>query len=570
MNILKPKILIIKMNSNLFSIKDNIIMKSFITALLFASALVAVNANLMTNYVMFLKQDPTTTTQLETLLLDVSDPDSTNYGNYLTREQLNDYLYMDSTNKVTTWLKQNLVTEFEVNGDVILVNDTFANIQRMYDLQMNSEFVVVPESLQPYILHVAGLFNNKMNPRKTILSTSQSEVVDNGYTGREVMERLYSFPMDCEADNMTVAAVEFSGGGFSQQDINTAQLYNDVHPNKVAGVVGNNDGGGTESKLDMQMLAIVGADSHAWYLNYDQSIWIAGMIAKVASMDNPPKVLSISYGWSERAQCQIASCGNLTSEEYVNLANHQFVKLGLLGVTVMVSSGDAGAPGRTAESCTAIDPAYPGASPWITSVGATFVVANESAHHHNYQTKLCLEFGCANGTKQAPTNYNYTMWTTGGGFGVFSSESTQKWQQNVVQEYLNSNVHLPNKTLWNQHGRGFPDVAAIGHMCPVFMQGSPQGVDGTSCSSPVFAGMVALWNQQRFEQGKSTLGFLNPLLYKMANSNPNAFTQTEPGNNHCTEYQCCSNDYGFETGSTQWNPVSGLGTPNFDVISGLL
>ena len=94
MNILKRKILIIKMNSNLFSIKDNIIMKSFITALLFASALVAANANLMTNYVMFLKQDLTTTTQLETLLLDVSDPDSTNYGNYLTLEELNEYLYI--------------------------------------------------------------------------------------------------------------------------------------------------------------------------------------------------------------------------------------------------------------------------------------------------------------------------------------------------------------------------------------------------------------------------------------------------------------------------------------------
>jgi tripeptidyl-peptidase-1 len=545
-------------------------MKTFIfTLALVTLAVFAIAKSPDTNYVMFLKQNQETIKNLQSYLLDISDPDSSSYGKYLTMEQLNKELYIDGTEKVTAWLESNKVTCYRVSGDVILVNDTMNNVQRMYNLALNSKFAVVPEYLQSYVLHISGLFKNKKILRENRFSTSQSEVVDNGYTGREVMERLYSFPMKSDANNISIAAVEFSGGGFDQSDINTAQLFNDVHPNKVVGVVGSNPGGGTESKLDMQMIAITGAESQLWYLNYPQSIWVAGMIAKVASMKSPPHVMSISYGWSERSQCEIASCGNLTSEEYVNLANHQFVKLGLLGTTVMVSSGDAGAPGRTAESCTAINPAFPGVSPWVTSVGATFIVANNTAHH-NYNTKLCMNFGCANGTSQAPTNFNYTSWTTGGGFGVFTSEGTQKWQRSVVDEYISSGVHLPNETLWNRQGRGFPDVSAIGHMCPVFFQGFPQGVDGTSCSSPVFAGMVALWNQQRLDNGKPPLGFFNPMLYKMANTNPEAFTQTEPGNNHCTEFQCCSNEYGFETGNTQWNPVSGLGTPNFEVISRLV
>ena len=38
-------------------------------------------------------------------------------------------------------------------------------------------------------------------------------------------------------------------------------------------------------------------------------------------------------------------------------------------------------------------------------------------------------------------------------------------------------------------------------------------VAGTSCSSPMFAGVVGLLNDQRLAAGKGTLGFINPLLY---------------------------------------------------------
>jgi kumamolisin len=38
--------------------------------------------------------------------------------------------------------------------------------------------------------------------------------------------------------------------------------------------------------------------------------------------------------------------------------------------------------------------------------------------------------------------------------------------------------------------------------------------DGTSASTPVFAGVVALVNQYRKAKGKPPVGFLNPLIYK--------------------------------------------------------
>jgi tripeptidyl-peptidase-1 len=89
-----------------------------------------------------------------------------------------------------------------------------------------------------------------------------------------------------------------------------------------------------------------------------------------------------------------------------------------------------------------------------------------------------------------------------------------------------------------------------------------QGIDGTSCSTPIFSSIVAILNDHQKRHNRPRLGFLNPLLYKMANNN--AFNSVLSGNNSCTEAGCCSQDWGFYTppNITKWNPVSGLGEPN--------
>ena len=56
---------------------------------------------------------------------------------------------------------------------------------------------------------------------------------------------------------------------------------------------------------------------------------------------------------------------------------------------------------------------------------------------------------------------------------------------------------------------------------------------GTSASCPAFASIIAIINEQRYAQGKKSIGFLNPTLYKNADvlndivggSNPNCGTQ---------------------------------------------
>jgi hypothetical protein len=83
------------------------------------------------------------------------------------------------------------------------------------------------------------------------------------------------------------------------------------------------------------------------FLAQPNNYWILAFIQDVEAMTNRPHIFSISYGWSELEQCEIAvtNCATLgyNSMQYVNRTNIEFQKLGIMGVSVFVSDGDDGA-----------------------------------------------------------------------------------------------------------------------------------------------------------------------------------------------------------------------------------
>lgn len=93
-----------------------------------------------------------------------------------------------------------------------------------------------------------------------------------------------------------------------------------------------------------------------------------------------------------------------------------------------------------------------------------------------------------------------------------------------MQTYL-STLGNTNAGKFNRSGRAIPDVSAIGHDVEIIIDGSIEPLDGTSCSSPIFAGVIALINDRLVAAGKSSLGFLNPWLY----ANPDAFNDITSG-----------------------------------------
>lgn len=89
---------------------------------------------------------------------------------------------------------------------------------------------------------------------------------------------------------------------------------------------------------------------------------------------------------------------------------------------------------------------------------------------------------------------------------------------------------LPPYSYWNTTGRAYPDVSALSANYVIVTNLIPvPGVAGTSCAAPVFSGVMALLNDLRLQNGKSPLGFLNPLLYDMAVKYPITFTDITQG-----------------------------------------
>jgi tripeptidyl-peptidase-1 len=160
---------------------------------------------------------------------------------------------------------------------------------------------------------------------------------------------------------------------------------------------------------------------------------------------------------------------------YVNRTNIEYMKLGLIGRTVVVASGDDGNAGghSSPNDCTSIVSVFPAASPYILAVGATSVEqSTSSAESVETPPQVCtnaaLMCSCSTSTNEQIASQNNTAgFDTGGGFSVYAS--TPAYQAQAVKQYLTSGVYLPPTSLqWNTNGRGYPDLVAVGeNICVV-------------------------------------------------------------------------------------------------------
>jgi len=227
---------------------------------------------------------------------------------------------------------------------------------------------------------------------------------------------------------------------------------------------------------------------------------------------------------------------------------------------VLSASGDSGANGRTDPYCSEnhLNPPYPAASPFVTAVGATQIDQSSGVANLPNPPPGCSGQACASGGYEESVSYNQAHFASGGGFSWVANAPLH--QRAAVQAYLNSGVALPPASYFNAQGRGFPDIAAFGSNVLISSSGQIEGVGGTSCSTPIVAGIITLLNEYVINKTGKPLGFISPLLYKMAVACPGCFTDITVGDNFCTEQGCSSSCYGFHC-TKGWDPVSGLGSP---------
>jgi len=246
-------------------------------------------------------------------------------------------------------------------------------------------------------------------------------------------------------------------------------------------------------------------------------------------MKDAPLVHSVSYGNDEIQQ---------SSKKYMETCNTAFMKAGARGLSILFASGDQGVCGRS--GCGLImharfHPDFPAGSPYITSVGGTdFAQASIGAE---------------------------TAWVDGGG-GFSDTFDIPDFQKTAVAAYkASADADLPPQKLWNNTGRGYPDIAALGgQKAPYCVNtgGIFEGVAGTSAACPVASGVFALLNDLRLAQKKPPLGFLNPFIYQ----NPTAFNDVTSGKNTGSTMR----KYGF-TAVKGWDAATGWGTPDYEALS---
>ncbi|KAE9370890.1 subtilisin-like protein [Stipitochalara longipes BDJ] len=229
------------------------------------------------------------------------------------------------------------------------------------------------------------------------------------------------------------------------------------------------------------------------------------------------QVISTSWGWSE----DVGDASN------IRLCN-EFMKLGLLGTTILFSSGDSG----VGDDNGTFQVSAPAACPYVTAVGSTEIPSG----------------GSINSTERATTSF-----ASGGGFS--NQWALPKYQEKAMAYYYDNYTPSYNSSTYNntQQVRGYPDIAANGNNIVIYEQGGLTLEDGTSASAPIVASLISLINEERLAAGKSTVGFINPVLY----ANPGAMNDIVTGSNPGAGTD------GFDC-VPGWDPVSGLGTPDFE------
>lgn len=160
-------------------------------------------------------------------------------------------------------------------------------------------------------------------------------------------------------------------------------------------------------------------------------------------------------------------------------------------------------------------------------------------------------FSCSSvtsiGATQGVGTETAASFSSGGFSNIFAQPS---FQSSAVSSYL-TKLGNTNSGKFNTSGRAFPDIAFNGVDFNIVFDAEEGTVDGTSCSTPSFAAVVALINSQLIAAGKPTLGFLNPFIYSTASS---AFTDITTGDNP----GCGTNGFPATTG---WDPVRCILTP---------
>ncbi len=478
--------------------------------------------------------------ELNALLKNIYDPASASYHRYLTPQQFaenfgptkSDYQavikFVERNGLKVTGTHSNRLV-LDVTGSVTDIENTFQVKLHVYNHPKEKRTFYAPDtepsvdaSLTVPILSISGLNNYSLPQPASLHLTPTNQppgaTPDSGsgaggsYRGLD-FRAAYVPKSLLNGTGQSVALVEFDG--YYSNDIASYEKlsslpYTTLINVPVSGVASpsTNLNRVLEVSLDIEMAVCMATNlsSVVVYEAINGTPWLT-MLSQIAD-DNLAAQISCSWGGGNPNPDP--SCEQI------------FLQMAAQGQSFLTASGDS-------DALTGNFP-FPDDSPNITMVGGTTL------------------------TTTAPLGPRIleTVWNDGGGVGSSGGVSTfysiPVWQQGI-------NSFLTNGG--STFARNVPDVALTANNIYVkYGNGmSSSTVEGTSCAAPLWAGFMALANQQAVAAGKPLVGFINPAIYEIANDSFGKF----PAFNDITK--------GSNTWSSSLNAF--FAVPGYDLCTGL-
>jgi hypothetical protein len=448
---------------------------------------------------------------LEALLKQLSDPGSPNYRRYLTPEQFtarfapteNDYqalIDFAKANGLTPTATHSNRVVLDVEGKVADIQKTFHTTLRTYRHPREARAFYAPE-VEPSvdssvpILQISGLDNYSLpHPNSTIKPSDSVGAIPLGGSGPNGTYWGYDF-RTTYAPGTTLTGAGQSLGLLQFDGFYASDITNYVQQAGLPGVppltlVPVNGGVGTpgtnssEVSLDLEMAISMAPGLSRIYV-FEAPLgtsWVDLLNSMVAFTN----IQQFSCSWSD----QIPGRVDPTAEQI-------FQQMAAQGQSFFNATGDL-------DAFTQGIP-FPSESPYITQVGGTTLTTTTNGAYLAEQ-----------------------VWNWGGGQGSSGGVSTHypipSYQQGVSMAANQGSTTM----------RNVPDVALTAdNVYVVYGNGTNATVGGTSCAAPLWAGFMALVNQQASAVGLPPGGFLNPALYAIGQTSTvvSRFHDITTGNN---------------------------------------
>jgi len=473
---------------------------------------------------------------LAVLLQQLYDPASTNYHRYLTPEQFTEQFgpAEQDYQKVVAFARVNglAVTGTSANRVLVDVSGSVADVERAFRVTMRTyrhprenRTFFAPDAepsidLAVPVLHISGLDNYDLpHPNLKITPAAQSAgMIPNAgsgpggsYMGND-FRAAYVPGVSLTGAGQTVGLLQFDG--YYSNDITTYESEAGLPVVSLVNVpidggVSTPGSGNGEVCLDIEMVMSMapGVSKIIVYEAPNPSPW-PDLLNRMVS-DNLAKQISCSWG---------GGSPDPTSEQI-------FIQMAAQGQSFFDATGDSDAFTGSIS--------FPSESTNITLVGGT-----------------TLSTTGPNGSYVSETVWNWGYVSSRGDYegssgGISPTYAIPGWQLGIS---MAANHGSTTK-------RNIPDVALTGDNVHVrYGNGSSGSFGGTSCAAPLWAGFMALVNQQAVASGRPTAGFINPAIYAIGN-----------GANYSADF------HDITAGDNTWpsSPTNFFAVTGYDLCTGL-